>query len=429
MWQWSKLRVPGWVAMPKAFSNSLINSPVNDDMRVIADVETRHVPITNRKSILFVMKSGEFGGAEKHLLELVSRLGGSGVQVSILCLEEDFYTDRLNQQQSTYVRVVSKRNLNSFWGWFRTFRGLRPEVVVLVNASLWCLRWYTPVAAWLAGIPRRFSIAHLTPPPVPAKVEGWSVRSILRRLRRRGHLMTVRLSASFDDAIICVGNAIRDRLVKDYRYPANKTVTIYNGVCLSHFDRHNGSEPALKARLARNPDELLLVSTARLSEQKRLDILLSAMARLLQDGVRCNCVIVGDGPLRTQLSDQAAALGLSGRVFFEGFQKDVRPYLQIADAFVLTSHREGFPLSILEAMACGLPCVVTDVGGNAEAVTHNVHGLVVPPGSVDKVAEAISYLATHPSERAEMSRMARLRVREEFDINDRMAEISKLILS
>ena len=71
----------------------------------------------------------------------------------------------------------------------------------------------------------------------------------------------------------------------------------------------------------------------------------------------------------------------------------------------------------------------TDVGGNAEAVTNKVHGLVVPSGSVDKVAEAISYLATHPYERAEMSRMARLRVREEFDINDRMAEISKLILS
>ena len=122
------------------------------------------MPTTNRKTILFVMKSGEYGGAEKHLLELVSRLGGSGVQVSILCLEEDFYTERLNQQQNTYVRVVSKRNLNSFWGWFRTFRDLRPDVVVLVNASLWCLRWYTPVAGWLAGIPRRFSIAHLTPP-------------------------------------------------------------------------------------------------------------------------------------------------------------------------------------------------------------------------------------------------------------------------
>ena len=70
--------------------------------------------------------------------------------------------------------------------------------------------------------------------------------------------MTVRLSASFDHAIICVGNAIRGRLVQDYQFPANKTVTIYNGVCLSHFDRHNGSEPALKSRLARNPDELLL---------------------------------------------------------------------------------------------------------------------------------------------------------------------------
>ena len=153
--------------MPKVSSNSLINSSVNDDMAVVAKVETRNVALPNRKTILFVMKSGEYGGAEKHLLELVSRLGGSGVQGSILCLEEDVYTERLNGRlQNTYIRVVSKRNLNSFWGWFRTFRDIRPEVVVLVNASLWCLRWYTPVAAWLAGIPRRFSIAHLTPPPV-----------------------------------------------------------------------------------------------------------------------------------------------------------------------------------------------------------------------------------------------------------------------
>ena len=63
--------------MPKVFSNSLINSPANDDMNVI-DVDTRHVVTTKRKTILFVMKSGEYGGAEKHLLELVSRLGGSG---------------------------------------------------------------------------------------------------------------------------------------------------------------------------------------------------------------------------------------------------------------------------------------------------------------------------------------------------------------
>jgi glycosyltransferase involved in cell wall biosynthesis len=228
---------------------------------------------------------------------------------------------------------------------------------------------------------------------------------------------------------MCVSNAIRDSLVADYRFPANKTITIHNGVSLSKFDRPESSRLAVRSRMGIGAEEFIFVCVARLSEQKAIDILLLAMARVLRDGVPCKCIIVGDGPLRKQLSEQALALGLSGHVFFEGFQEDVRPYLLAANAFVLTSHKEGLPLAILEAMACGLPCVVTDVGGNAEAITHRVQGLVVPPASVDEVANAISYLVTHPRECAEMSRMARKRVCEAFDVQERMAEIRRVILS
>ena len=167
---------------------------------------------------------------------------------------------------------------------------------------------------------------------------------------------------------------------------------------------------------------------ARLSEQKGIDILLQAVASALPAGVDCKCIIVGDGPLRQQLLKQAQDLDLSGHVFFEGFQEDIRPYLHAASAFVLTSHREGLPLAILEAMACGLPCLVTDVGGNAEAVTHQVEGLVVSPGSALAVASAITYLATHPNERAHMALMARARACDEFDIERSMAKIKHVIL-
>jgi glycosyltransferase involved in cell wall biosynthesis len=138
---------------------------------------------------------------------------------------------------------------------------------------------------------------------------------------------------------------------------------------------------------------------------------------------------VGDGPLRKSLEQQSLALGLAGAVFFEGFREDVRPYLQAGSAFVLTSRREGLPLAILEAMACGLPCIVTRVGGNCEVVTHGINGLLVSPGSVDEIASAISHLATHRQECQEMSRMAQLRVRQEFDLDDRMAQITKVILN
>ena len=217
--------------------------------------------------------------------------------------------------------------------------------------------------------------------------------------------------------------------MRDYRFSANKTLTIHNGTSLSAFDRHHSSGCALRARLGVSPEDFLLVCIARLSEQKRIDILLLAMARIIRDGVRCKCVVVGDGPLRTELSERAWALGLTDCVFFEGFQEDIGPYLRAGSAFVLTSDKEGLPLAILEAMACGLPCVVTNVGGNAEAVVHGVHGLVVGSGSVDEVADAISYLVTHPQECVEMSRMAWVRAHQAFDIEDRMAQLRRVILN
>src|SRR5580698_2767907 len=130
-----------------------------------------------------------------------------------------------------------------------------------------------------------------------------------------------------------------------------------------------------------------------------------------------------------ELKEQADDLNITARVFMVGFQENVKPYLHAADAFVLTSHKEGLPFAVLEAMACGLPCVVTDVGGNAEAVAQNVTGFVVADGSVDQVVEAMAYLMTHPQERLEMSHAARARACEKFDIEASMAEIKKVILN
>jgi glycosyltransferase involved in cell wall biosynthesis len=257
------------------------------------------------------------------------------------------------------------------------------------------------------------------------------MRNVLRRLfggRRRTRL-AYGMYALFCDATICVSNAVRDRLIADYGFAANKTLTIYNGVSASEFVPSESNRASMRSRRGLGSEEFLLVCVARLSEVKGLDILLSAVARVLRLGLSCKCVIVGDGPLREPLSNQAQALGLCGHVFFEGFQEDVRPFLQAADAFVLTSEAEGLPLSILEAMACGLPCIVTDVGGNAEAVHNMVHGLIIARRSVDEAADAISCLVTHPRERARMSGMVRARALEVFNVEDRMEEIKRVILN
>ncbi len=217
--------------------------------------------------------------------------------------------------------------------------------------------------------------------------------------------------------------------MNSYKFPARKTITVHNGVSTSTFVPSKMDGAAVRARLGVSPEDFLLVCAARLVEAKGVDILLQAVSRVVRQGISCKCVIVGDGPLKEKLLQQANSLGLSDYVFFEGFQKDVRPYLQAASAFILTSQLEGLPLSVLEAMACGLPCIVTNVGGSAEAVKDQVVGLVIPPASVEAAADAILYLVTHPDECAEMASKTRETVCKSFDIDNRMSELARVILS
>jgi glycosyltransferase involved in cell wall biosynthesis len=354
-------------------------------------------------------------------------------QLSILCLGDDYFSERLDPGQRVSV-IKWKKLPGSLWNWVQMFRALQPDVIVFIYGWMWAFPRKVSLGAWLARIPRRFSIQQLvisrqgvSPKELSEQTE--QDRSIRGALQRLLHPIALRISAYFFRTTICVSHAMKKSLVTDFGFPAKKIRMIHNAVSVSDFVPSEINGAKMRAQLGILPDEFVLICAARLSEQKGIDILLRAVARVLRDGVQCKLIIVGDGPLRDQLRKQAQELDLSGAVSFEGFQSDIRPYLQAGSAFVLTSHMEGLPLSIVEAMACGLPCIVTDVGGNAEAVIHRIHGMVVPPGSAEATADAISYVVTHPQECARMSRMARERACEAFDIENRMAEIKRVILN
>jgi len=393
-----------------------------------------HAPIARcgkPRTILFVTATDGYGGSEKHLIELVRRLPRSESRPVILCTKADPYTERLKRSRAVQVAVMREAALKSWRDWYRVFRKIRPDVAVFIQGVLRAFPWYAYVGARMAGIRRLYAIQHATPPPLPPREDGRSMRSIVHRLigRRARFLMSSRLRSFLCNATICVSNAVRNSLVGDYRFPANKTLTIHNGVSLEEFDPSHGNGAWVRAKLGLRAEDFVLVCSARLSKEKGVDILLKAMSRLVGKGMHCKCIILGDGQLRGELLEQVRILGMTRDVFMEGFQEDTRPYLLAANAFVLTSYQEGLPVAVLEAMACGLPCVVTNVGGNLEAVNHKVEGLVINSGSVDEVVDAVSYLLTHPLECARMSRMAQARMREVFDIEARMADVMRIILN
>jgi glycosyltransferase involved in cell wall biosynthesis len=398
----------------------------------LEDRKSRASAAQIRRSIVFIPhKENDFGGLEKHLLDLLERLREPGLRLSIICFGKDVYTERIDPDRTPGITVRPMPEPTTLSDWIKLFRGVRADIVVFCYGWIGSFPWQASAGAMLAGVHKRFAIQHLVPPPLPPPVEGSSPRDRLRRLvgQRARRLFGWRVAGHLYNRTVCVSDAVRDGLISIYRFPKRKTITIHNGVSVPTFVPCQSTRASVRAKFGLGANDFLLICVARLGKAKGVDILVQAVSEVIRRGISFKCIVLGDGPLKEALLEQAHSLGLTGHLIFEGFQPDVRPYLQAGSAFILTSHLEGLPLSVLEAMACGLPCIVTDVGGSAEAVKHKVVGLVIPPGSVDAAADAISYLATHPSELAEMASKTRERVCRAFDIENSMDKLKRVMLS
>lgn len=211
------------------------------------------------------------------------------------------------------------------------------------------------------------------------------------RLRQRAsdlalqHLPTV---------VVAVGESVRAAHAE--RTAADRTVVIPNPAPPA---RAVGDEERRRARAAlRLPDAPILVALGRLEPEKGLEVALDALAAA---AVPARLVLAGDGSLRAALEARARALGVDDRVTFLGQVSDVRGVLAAADALVSSSHREGMPMAVLEAMATGLPVVATDVGDVAVTVAGG--GVIVPPGDSASLATAIDRMLGDDGQRAAMA--------------------------
>jgi glycosyltransferase involved in cell wall biosynthesis len=176
---------------------------------------------------------------------------------------------------------------------------------------------------------------------------------------------------------------------------------------------HNGVElPRATAEESRSgPCRLLTVG--RLQAPKDPLTLVRALAELARPG---EAVIAGDGPDRPAVESEVRRLGLESVVRLAGERNDVEELLAAADLFVLSSRSEGLPLSILEAMAAGLPVVASSVGGVPELVVEGETGLLVPPGDPHALAAAIERLLDDSALRRRLGAAGRTRVSEHFDL-------------
>jgi len=178
----------------------------------------------------------------------------------------------------------------------------------------------------------------------------------------------------------------------------------------------------LKRELGLGDDTVLIGVTSQLVGGKGHGVLLEAFHSVAATRENSALVLVGEGFLREELESTVARLGLAGRVFFAGFQRDIPEVLSNLDLYVLPSFAEGFPNTLVEAMACGLPCVSTDVSCVPEILADGENGYLVSPGDAEGLARALGSLSDDGELRRRFGNEARRQVERAFTLRDKAAE-------
>ena len=273
------------------------------------------------------------------------------------------------------------------------FRELRPDVVHTHNTGAY---FYAVPAARLARVPVVVHTRH-----------GQRYGATQRQDR------LFRLFSRFVDRVVCVSEDGRQLSLGEGIDP-QRVCTIHNGIDLTRFAYHGP--------VAGGPAVLV----ARLSPEKDVDTLLRATAIVVKTCPDFRLNLVGDGVSRQCLEELARQLGLGHRVRFCGETHAVAEMLSQAALFALPSLTEGVSLTLLEAMASGLPVVATAVGGNPEVVRHGETGLLVEPRSPERFADALRQIWTQPAQAQQMGKAGRRRVEEHFDVRHMIIQYQSL---
>ena len=245
---------------------------------------------------------------------------------------------------------------------------------------------------------------------------GGLAKKILRR----------EINAVFSDKIIAVSKAVRRSMIAGGTKPQEIAV-VYNGI--ERIPIPSAEEKAaLLSSFGGKAGEKAVGMVARLEEVKDHETFLLGAKKLLDKRQDVRFYIVGDGSLRKQLEQKAAALGISEQVTFTGFLQDVEKIEAALDIAVITSKAEALCLSILESMIAGIPAVGTDSGGVAEVILHGENGFLIPVGDSDALAERLDELLTDDATRSAFGAQAKRDAEATFLAEQMTRKIEKLYL-
>lgn len=365
------------------------------------------------QSVLHFTNSTLWGGVEEHICGLLRNLSRKKFRTHLVCapvLYERFRSGCSADVRVTPLSLLSPHHLGAA---AQLARLLILEKFTIVHSHMfWSSLCASPVA-WACRVPAIVETLHGT----EAWRSGWKANVWIDR--GISHLVSKYVAVSASDARF---------LATRKHVPVEKIVIINNGVDLQRFEPSQTARKEMRDALGFAEEEVVLIMVARFHKGKGHPILLHAMRQLVDRGATPKLICLGEGEEEGDVRRLADELDLIEHIRIEGYQQNVARWLQAADINVLPTYYEGLPLTLLEAMASGLPTVASKVGGIPEILQEGVSGCLIQPGDPGKLADALYCLISQPGLRSRMGLAAYSCVSGSFSLDKQVRSTERLYL-
>ncbi|HQV69639.1 MAG TPA: glycosyltransferase family 4 protein [Thermoflexales bacterium] len=397
------------MAVSQRLVNDKVLPPLDDAAANQIKIWQNRAVVQTNPRLLQIITLASYGGAQTHVNELIDGLRDQ-YEIHLATSYEGPLTERA-RRAGAHVHIIPtlKRQLHLVTdvGAIQDFKNLIDEVKPdLIHAHSSKAGMVSRVAGRICGV------------PVVYTVHGWAFAEGAPATRRAIAWVSEAMMSPLAARIICVTS-------RDENYARTRGVLRNgNGLTILHGISDHG---APRANPAAQPPRLIMV--ARFSPQKDFLTLIQALPYLKERNLKFHVDFAGSGAEMHRSQKLAEHLGVSDYISFLGDRDDVPELLSQSQIFVLSTHYEGLPISILEAMRAGLPIVATNVDGVPEAVREGKNGLLVPRSNPLALAEAIGQMVESPEMRAQMGAESRRMYETEFGVERMLTELNEVYRS
>jgi glycosyltransferase involved in cell wall biosynthesis len=356
------------------------------------------------------------GGMERQAARLAESLAARGIEVTIVTTRTEpplSFPPRPMRPLREPRGSIEIIRAPAFGNWTPRALRLVTDLVVLWAIMRRRRKIDAVYAVQFSGAIPAAVAARVTGLPSVVKFAGGGEHGDFRAISRREDASGVIAALRGMDRFVIISDEIRTEAEAAGIDPA-RFVRIRNGVDTRSFSPE-GPEAAIPELGPRGKRKVVLF-VGRLGPEKRVDVLLRSFARVLTQVPEARLALAGEGPRLGECITLARELGIESQLAFLGPRADVDALHRAASVFVLPSVSEGLPNALLEALACGTPCVATDIPGTRDVVTHGREALLVPPGDTEALAAAIVRLLEDRELAQRLATAGRRHVMGEFDM-------------